>query len=741
MSQSPVPSSQFSVSSPQSSVSSQSTSDERRSVVGWVVGLEIGLLGLVLLVAAVYRLNIASLNVAPPGCFSDEAHYGLDALAVLKGQHAIFFPNNGGREPLFIYLVAGSVALFGRTVTALRLPAALAGIATVGLTFLLIREMFHHVLGRPATLALATLTGLLLAVSQWHVTFSRIAFRASTTPLLEVLAFWLLWRGLNASQARATAPGGATARVVPTVWFVLSGAALGGCLYTYLAGRFVPLVLITFVGLWVLIRHLPRSSAPLPPCSLPWRDLILLILVALVVFAPLGAYFALHPEDFFHRAGEASVFNPAWNHGDPLGALADSAVKAVGMLFGAGDPNWRHNIAGQPILNPLLAILFLAGLILALRRQPPYLFVLAWLVVMMLPSALTAEGIPNSLRNLAAAPVVYVFPALALVVCASQVYGLRSRVSRIPFYVLRFTFLSLVALAMLLTAGLTCHDYFIVWANHPMTARAMNADMRVPEIAEYMNSRSDQGTAFLLLNTYEHPAIAFLYSGTSPYASLPEGGDVPATIRQLGLGQSRLQVICWDGLDTGAMRAENLALDMLDSYATRVGEEAGPGFRALSYQLPLDPLFPIRLRDREAHFGDVAHLTGYLFRVPGLGPDAAVPGAAAWVVLRWHLPGAGDTPPPLKVTLRLLDWRGQAVAQLDKALTGPQSDHPQARPGDDLTDYYRLSIPKDLPPGTYSLVVGVYPPDTLQLLPVTANGQTDMLLILGPITVKPIPGE
>lgn len=693
---------------------------------------------LVLAVAALYRLNVAPLDVVPPGCFSDEAHYGLDALAVLDGHHAVFFPDNGGREPLFIYLVAGSVALFGRTVAALRLPAALAGTATVGLAFLAVREMFRRPLGREAALAVATLAGFFLAVSQWHVTFSRIAFRASTTPLLETLAFWLFWRGLNAHAENRRA----------TPWFVLSGAALGACLYTYLASRFVPLVLVGFVAGWLVLRWARQGHTP----PIPWRNLALLVLVALVVFAPLGAYFALHPDDFLHRAGEASVFNPAWNRGDPLGAFVDSAAKAVGILFWAGDPNWRHNIAGQPILNPILAFLFLAGLALALWRvrRLPYLFALAWLAVMTLPSALTAEGIPNSLRNLTGSPVVYVFPALALVEALRMLKarsmmhdaGHETRGAKIVHRASCIMYLALLIALSIWNAALTYHNYFFTWANHPETARAMNADMGAIEVTEYMNDRADQDTAFLLLNTYEHPAVAFLHTGASPYASLPDGGDVPATIRTLCQEHSRLVAIRWDGLDQQAMTAENFALDMLEGHATRAGEESGEGFSALFYKLPLDVGFPIRLRGRDARFGEAVQLTGYLFRTPGLGPDTAISGRDAWVALRWRLSGkagrlsgnSGDAP-PLKTTLRLLDPDGHTVVQLDRAITGPESVHQEAQPGDTISDYTRLSIPSDLPPGAYTLVVGVYPPNTMQLLPVTANAQTDVLLTLSLITV------
>ena len=78
---------------------------------------------LVLLVAA--ALRVVAVGEVPPGLYHDEAYNGLDALNVLDGDLSIYFSANNGREPLFIYLMAGTVALFGRTALGVRAAAAL----------------------------------------------------------------------------------------------------------------------------------------------------------------------------------------------------------------------------------------------------------------------------------------------------------------------------------------------------------------------------------------------------------------------------------------------------------------------------------------------------------------------------------------------------------------------------------------------------------------------------------------
>ena len=67
---------------------------------------------------AVLLLRLQRLDELPPGIASDEGSNGMDALRVLQGEHAVFYPEKGGgRETLgfyadsLVYLVSGAHAI------------------------------------------------------------------------------------------------------------------------------------------------------------------------------------------------------------------------------------------------------------------------------------------------------------------------------------------------------------------------------------------------------------------------------------------------------------------------------------------------------------------------------------------------------------------------------------------------------------------------------------------------------
>ncbi|MBI2052958.1 MAG: hypothetical protein HYT34_01810, partial [Candidatus Ryanbacteria bacterium] len=82
---------------------------------------------LVLAVAVFFRFW--HLSSIPPGLWADEAMNGNNASEALKtGDFKIFYPENNGREGLFINLQALSVGLLGHSAFALRLVSAIFGI-------------------------------------------------------------------------------------------------------------------------------------------------------------------------------------------------------------------------------------------------------------------------------------------------------------------------------------------------------------------------------------------------------------------------------------------------------------------------------------------------------------------------------------------------------------------------------------------------------------------------------------
>ena len=121
------------------------------------------------------------------------------------------------------------------------------GLATVLAFYFLAREMF----GVPA----AQIGTFLLAISRWHVHFSRIAFvEIVPVPLVEILVIYFLWRGLR---------GGRRSN------YVFAELSFGLGFHTYIGYRIFPLI----IGLYLL--HLVVSR----------RGLMRKHLIGLAIFA------------------------------------------------------------------------------------------------------------------------------------------------------------------------------------------------------------------------------------------------------------------------------------------------------------------------------------------------------------------------------------------------------------------------------------------------------------------------
>ncbi|HET7089550.1 MAG TPA: hypothetical protein VFL17_12955, partial [Anaerolineae bacterium] len=90
---------------------------------------EVIILLAILLVAAAFRL--VQLGEIPPGLTHDEADHGMDAVAILNGARPIYQTVGYGREPLYDYVVAALMPIFGQNYLALRLTSALAGLLLI----------------------------------------------------------------------------------------------------------------------------------------------------------------------------------------------------------------------------------------------------------------------------------------------------------------------------------------------------------------------------------------------------------------------------------------------------------------------------------------------------------------------------------------------------------------------------------------------------------------------------------
>ena len=474
------------------------------------------LLGIIAL-GAFFRFYL--ITEIPLGLYPDEAMNGNNALeAIATGYFKFFYPENNGREGLFINIQALSLRAFGNEPWALRLVSALFGTLTILGIYLVTKELFKNYELRiknygnntnghnslfiiPNSSAVALLSAFFLAASYWHLNFSRVGFRAIMVPFFATFALYFLLKGLR------------TGKISSLVW---AGIFTGLGLQTYIAFRFMPFVLSVPI-LWYLWKWWkerqpagsPTSSGksdflkstPCSPCAI-----LLFLFITFIVALPIGWYFFQNPQDFFGRGGQVSVFSAE----SPLAEFIKSNIATLGMFFWNGDCNWRHNFNCQPQLHLLTAFFFTIGVLTIIRHLFTTSYklqatsLLAWFVFMTLPATLTREGLPHALRAIGMIPPVMIFAGLAAwhsmgwllewfeknKIKWPEYTAQLSRIQR--EMVIFFVFLLfLIPLA-------TYKDYFIRWANSPDAYFAFATD--ILHAGEYLRGLPQDTKKYVMVN-------------------------------------------------------------------------------------------------------------------------------------------------------------------------------------------------------------------------------------------------
>jgi len=693
---------------------------------------------LLLVIALATVLRFWALGRVPPGLYHDEAFNGLDALGVLEGERPVFFEANNGREPLFIYLSALSVAVLGRSPGAIRIVAALLGTLTIPATYLMAKAMFNRRIG----LLTAAITGLTL----WHVNLSRIGFRAVAMPLAVALALWQLWLGLKDGNKRH---------------FLAGGLLYGLTFYTYLAARF------TIVALGAFVLYLILVGSWRPALSLAegleaggWRHgALTFVLAALVVSAPLMVYVATHGGAFLGRVGQVTIFNPAINEGDFWGTLLRHVGKTLLMFTNRGDFIPRHNVPLRPVFDPVLSAFFLLGLTLCLRRfrqRAEHAFVLIWLAVMILPTVL-AEDAPHFLRSVGILPVAFVVPAIGLdylwrflenrITFKAQSSKLKAQSSAesqtepIARGYATSTWIAAGAVALALVFGLgdTTVDYF----GHHAAGQDLsyNFETAAVDLATQANRFLGTGWAGTGLGAGGNPpspgrhlyitdrlwqdwaSVRFLVPPSPNLTILGEDGKLPQISSDLGLSSRRrteteVMLILWPYEDYSQY------LSLLPVGSTIAAQEGS---------LEQGDL------EKEARLLYITY-TATPATIPPGEPEARFEKGLTLVGHRL------DAVSPQELRLRLL-WRAEAKIETDYTvfvhLTRGGFDTPSAtqpkdaildqddslpaggyyptslwRVGDIVSDEHTLALPEPYDPAEHKLIVGFYQLETLRRLQV-----------------------
>lgn len=202
----------------------------------------------ILIVALSFVLRFYQLGANPPGLDWDETAHGYNAYSILKTARdeygyklPLFFRSfDDYKPPLYTYLVVPSVAFFGLNNFAVRFPSAVLGVLAVLFTYLFVYELFNN-------RKIALLAAFALAISPWHLQFSRVAFETNSATIWSVLGTWAFLRSLKSRGLHVT------------LWLSTTALAFGANLYMYHNARvFIPffsaLLLFTFFKKIIVIK-------------------------------------------------------------------------------------------------------------------------------------------------------------------------------------------------------------------------------------------------------------------------------------------------------------------------------------------------------------------------------------------------------------------------------------------------------------------------------------------------------
>ncbi|MGB7158330.1 MAG: glycosyltransferase family 39 protein [Tepidisphaeraceae bacterium] len=145
-------------------------------------------MGVILLLA----LAVRWWGIGSQSLWHDEVLTTKSATAPL-GQLFAAVERNENKPPLYFFVMNLWVGVAGLGDVALRLPSAIFGVASVGVIFLLGRELFDERVGLVAA--------LLLALSRFHISYSQEARTYSLMFLLMLLACWFAVRMIKRKSA------------------------------------------------------------------------------------------------------------------------------------------------------------------------------------------------------------------------------------------------------------------------------------------------------------------------------------------------------------------------------------------------------------------------------------------------------------------------------------------------------------------------------------------------------------
>ena len=469
---------------------------------------------LILTLLLALGLRFYQLGINPPSLDWDEVALGYNAYSILKtgrDEYGVRLPItfrsfDDYKPPVYVYLTIPSVAVFGLNDWAVRLPSAVLGALTVLMMYFLVKEL----LGSPF---LALVAMFFLAISPWHLQFSRVAFETNIALSFTVFGAWAFLKGLKRGR-----------------FLILSVLFFGFALYSYHSARiFVPLL-----GLSLVLLFRKRLIKL-------WKYCLLAAILGIIIILPLVKIMT-SIEGRMRFKGVSAFSDPAiltrsinkiiedQEIGLPGGRfihnrrLVYARAALEGYLYHF-NLNWlflksdlhRHHAPGVGLLYFWELPFILAGIYFLLKNKPKfYQVVFLWLLFAPVPAAPTTQ-LPHAVRTFNMVIPVHILTAYGFLELMSSVkYQVSGKIKR--YLIFSFCFLFL-----LFNFFYYLHQYYV----HMPLEWSYDWQYGRKEAVQITENLKDKYQKVVVSTELEQPHMFWLYYlKYDPVRYLSEGGTV-----------------------------------------------------------------------------------------------------------------------------------------------------------------------------------------------------------------------
>lgn len=502
---------------------------------------------LIIIISLATFLRFYDLGNNPPSLYWDEASIGYNAYSILKtgaDEYGNFMPLSfrsfdDYKPPLYVYLTVPSIALFGLNEFAIRFPSALFGVLTVFITYFLVREFFQNkninLKYRKVIIDVPLLSAFLLAISPWHLQFSRPAFEANVGLFFILTGLLFFFKGLKKEK-----------------YFVISAVMFVFSLYIYHSFRLItPLLVIISSMLFFSKEVRGRFSIYVFYIIL----FLSLIPIELSLLAKSGAGSRLSQVTIFNVPNllhkSIGFIEYDFSRGDLVGSLFHNrrliyffeAIKGyidhfnLNFLFITGDTSKHHHVTGMGTLYLFELPAILVGAYQSLKnidRRILLLFIM--LIIAPLPSAVTT-GTPHAVRAIFMLFPLHVFSAFGLIYILKWILTIKNKFRKIP----------LLFFSLLLAIS-SIYYYFHQYYIHTPVDYGDFWQYGYKELYQKLNKYENKYDNIIVTFENDHPDIYYLlYNKIDPtfYQGLQKKENIKISRFESKIGKYTFKKIDW----------------------------------------------------------------------------------------------------------------------------------------------------------------------------------------------------